>query len=80
MWEWETEKHSDATWQGNNISTACVKWSGVNVDNYILVPIYMYGVSQIIMRMKGVFKQWQQFKWKQHMEKIKTFPKNQNKE
>lgn len=35
MWEWETEKHSDATWQGNNKPTACVKWGGVN--DYMLV-------------------------------------------
>lgn len=31
MWEWETEKHGDATGQGNNIPhSVCVKWSGVN--------------------------------------------------
>lgn len=40
MWEWQTEKHSDATWKGNNISTACVKWRGVSDDNYMLVLVW----------------------------------------
>lgn len=53
MWEWETEKHSDATQQGNNIPTACVKWRGVN--EHMLVPVCMSGVSQIKMVMIGAF-------------------------
>lgn len=56
----ENEKQKstgNATGQGNNISTACVKWRGVNEYTLVLVCMYvcMYGVLQIKMVMKGFF-------------------------